>query len=111
MSSHVSPDHSMGFALKRLQQTLRSRMDAALAEYGLSSPQYAVLAMLAEHPGISNAELARRSFVAPPTMLRILDGLSQSGLITRAALSPEQRARRTILTNSGKKRLRGASAH
>src|ERR1700682_3664806 len=70
-----------------------------LAEYGLTSPQYAVLALLAEHPGISNAELARRSFVAAPTMLRILDALSQTGLITRAALSPEQRARRTILTS------------
>jgi DNA-binding MarR family transcriptional regulator len=111
MSSHVSPDHSMGFALKRLQQTLRSRMDAALAEYGLTSPQYAVLALLAEHPGLSNAELARRSFVAAPTMLRLLDALSQAGLIARAAPSPEQRVRRTVLTSGGKKRLAAASAH
>jgi DNA-binding MarR family transcriptional regulator len=111
MSSHVSPDQSMGFALKRLQQALRSRMDGALAEYGLTSPQYAVLALLAEHPGISNAELARRSFVAAPTMLRILDALSQAGLIARAAASPEQRVRRTVLTSGGEKRLAAASAH
>ena len=101
----------MGFAIKRLQQTLRSRMDAALAQYGLTSPQYAVLALLAEHPGISNAELARRSFVAAPTMLRLLDSLSQAGLITRAAPSPEQRARGTVLTTAGKKRLSACSAH
>lgn len=46
---------------------------------------------------MSNAELARRDFVAAPTMLRILDGLEQSGLVTRTAVSPEQRARQTVL--------------
>jgi DNA-binding MarR family transcriptional regulator len=85
-------------------------MDAALAEYGLTTPQYAVLALLGEHPGISNAELARRNFVAPPTMLRMLDALSQAGLIDRAAPSPEQRARGNVLTSMGKKRLAAASA-
>jgi DNA-binding MarR family transcriptional regulator len=111
MSSHVSPDLSMGFALKRLQQSLRSRMDGALAEYGLTSPQYAVLALVAEQPGISNAELARRSFVAAPTMLRILDALNEAGLITRADPTPEQRVRGTVLTSRGAKQLAAASTH
>jgi DNA-binding MarR family transcriptional regulator len=101
----------MGFALKRLQQALRSRMDAALAEHGLSSPQYAVLALLAEHPGISNAELARRSFVAAPTMLRLLDGLSRAGLVARADRSPELRARGIALTAAGEQQLAASSAH
>ncbi len=111
MSSHVDPEESLGFALKRLQQALRSRMDAALAEHGLTTPQYAVLALLAEHPGISNAELARLSFVAAPTMLRILDALDNVGLIARAAPSPEQRTRGTALTGAGRTRLTAASAH
>lgn len=111
MTSHVNPDGSMGFALKRLQQTLRLHMDAALAEYGLTTPQYAVLALLAEHPGMSNAELARRNFVAAPTMLRILDGLTRSGFITRDAASPEQRVRRTVLTGTGSAQLAAATAH
>jgi DNA-binding MarR family transcriptional regulator len=101
----------MGFALKRLQQSLRSRMDGALAEYGLTSPQYAVLALVAEQPGISNAELARRSFVAAPTMLRILDALSNAGLIERADPTPEQRVRGTVLTRRGAKQLAAASTH
>ena len=109
MTPHVNPDHSMGFALKRLQQALRSRMDAALAVHGLSAPQYAVLALVAEYPGISNAELARRSFVAAPSMLRLLDGLSQAGLIARAAPVPELRARGTVLTDAGQRRLAAAS--
>src|SRR3954454_9918461 len=75
------------------------------------APKPPVLALLAEHPGLSNAELARRSFVAAPTMLRILDALSQAGLIARAAAPPEQRVRRTLPTSAGEKRLAAASAH
>ena len=101
----------MGFALKRLQQALRAQMDGALAAYGLTSPQYAVLAMLAEHPGMSNADLARRSFVSAPTMLRILDALVRDGFITRAAPTPEQRIRGNALTSAGRKHLDGASVH
>jgi DNA-binding MarR family transcriptional regulator len=111
MSSHVDPDESIGFALKRLQQVLRTRMDAVLATYALTMPQYTVLALLADHPGISNAELARRSFVAAPTMLRILDSLAKDGLITRAAPAPEHRTRGTALTGLGRKRLAQAAPH
>ncbi|UIJ59036.1 MarR family transcriptional regulator [Amycolatopsis acidiphila] len=109
MSTHVDPDRSPGFALKRLQQALRARMDAALADLGLTSPHYAVLGLLAEHPGISNAELARRSFVAPPTMLRFLTTLSEAGLIVRADRTPDQRSRRTTLTAKGRARLAEAA--
>lgn len=99
----------MGFALKRLQQTLRARMDATLAHYGLTTPQYLVLALLAEHPGISNSELARRSAVAAPTMLRILDALGQAGHIARAERSPELRIRGTKLTAGGAEQLAAAA--
>ena len=105
MTSPVNPDYSIGFALKRLQQALRSRMDAALAVHGLSTPQYAVLALVAEYPGISNAELARRSFVSAPSMLRLIDGLSKAGLIARASPTPELRSRGTALTSVGRRRL------
>src|SRR3569833_1811995 len=110
MVSHVNPDESVGFALTRLQQALRTRMDATLAAHGLTTPQYAVLALLAERPGISNAELARLSFVAAPTMLRILDVLHREGLIDRAAPAPEQRTRRTAQTTLGRRRLTAATA-
>jgi DNA-binding MarR family transcriptional regulator len=111
MTSPVPADESIGFALKRLQQALRTRMDATLATYTLTMPQYIVLALLEEDPGISNAELARRSFVAAPTMLRILDALTRTGLITRADPAPEHRVRRTALTALGRKRLAQAAPH
>lgn len=111
MHSHTDPDRSLGFALKRLQQTLRARMDATLARCDLTTPQYLVLALLDEHPGISNSELARRSAVAAPTMLRILDVLSQAGYITRAERSPQSRTRGTALTERGATQLAAAGQY
>jgi DNA-binding MarR family transcriptional regulator len=99
----------MGYAVKRLQQALRARMDAVLARHGLTMPQYAVLALLAEQPGISNAELARRSFVTPPTMIRIVTTLEGQGLLTRVEHPPEGRARVAQLSAEGQRRLRAAA--
>jgi DNA-binding MarR family transcriptional regulator len=106
--SHIDADRSLGFGLKRLQQVLRARMDATLARHGLTTPQYLVLALLAEHPGISNSELARRSAVAAPTMLRILDALGRAGYVTRAERSPQLRTRGTALTDRGARQLAAA---
>jgi DNA-binding MarR family transcriptional regulator len=86
-------------------------MDGALAQFGLTAPQYAVLAFVADEPGISNAELARRAYVAAPTMIRIVSGLEASGLLTRA---PERRGGRLLaaqLTAEGQRRLQQASRH
>jgi len=111
MPSHIDPERSMGFALRRLQHVLRSKLDATLAPHGLTTPQYLVLALLAEHPGVSNSELARLSAVTAPTMLRILDALSLTGLISRADPSPELRIRGTELTASGERHLAAAAEH
>jgi DNA-binding MarR family transcriptional regulator len=48
---------------KRVQAGLRSGMDRALETKGLTTPQYAALSALERESGLSNAELARRSFV------------------------------------------------
>jgi len=107
----VDPSRSLGFGLKRLQQALRARMDGGLAEFGLTAPQYAVLALLAADSGISNAELARRSFVAAPTMIRIVTTLEEGGLIVRGEHPAEGRVMRTELTAAGRERLAAAAAH
>ena len=115
MNSHVDPDESVGFALKRLQQVLRGAMDAALGEHGLSTPQYLVLALLTEHPGSTNADLARLSFVSAPTMLRMVEALNASGLIqpvrepARDPGRPPARRRGYALTREGRRRAEAAS--
>ena len=74
-----------GYLLKRAQQALRTRMDRELAAFGLGAAGYAVLTALASQPGLSAAELARRSFVTPQTMMRTVSSLQASGLVHRPA--------------------------
>jgi DNA-binding MarR family transcriptional regulator len=109
MASMVTQS-SLGYQVKRLQQALRARMDGVLAEHGLTMPQYAVLAQLAERPGISNADLARLSFVTPPTMIRIVITLEELGLLSRVDRPAEGRARAAQLSSDGERRLAAASA-
>ena len=92
----------VGFLLKRVQQAFRSQMDTALAVNGLTTPQYAVLAHLRETPGLSNAELARRSFVTAPTMIRIVQDLEKLDYLARTKNINHQRVVDMTLTPKGK---------
>ena len=63
----------LGYKLKQTQHSLRLRMDEALKTFDLTTPQYAVLAQLELRPGISNAALARSSFITAQTMQDLCD--------------------------------------
>ena len=73
--------HHVGYLLKRAQAALRGAMDKVLREYGLTVPQYATLELLAQHPGMSNADLARATFVTRQSGNVVLRGLQEAGLI------------------------------
>ena len=103
------PFATIGFALKQAQQALRTHMDAALQQIGLTTPQYAVLNFLQIAPGASNAELARRSFVTPQTMQGIVVALERSGFVVRAPHAKHGRVQTTELTNQGRNVLAAAS--
>ena len=97
------PGGSIGYELKRAQHALRLRMDEALREKGTTTPQYAALSALAEEPGLSNAQLARRSFVTPQTMNQILKGLEATGLVRREGHPEHGRVLRSYLTDEGER--------
>ena len=93
----------IGYEMKRAQHELRLRMDAALREAGVTTPQYAALSVLAEEPGISNAGLARRSFVTPQTMNQILLKLEAAGLAERRPHPEHGRVLQAYPTEEGEK--------
>jgi DNA-binding MarR family transcriptional regulator len=96
----------VGYLLKRAQHALRTEMDRALNLYGLTTPQYVVLAALESYPGISSAELARRCFVTPQTMFRIVAGLTKRGLVRRKEFPTHGRTLPADLTPEGWSKLR-----
>ena len=102
------PHETFGYALKRAQHALRLRMDRDLKPIGLSAPQYAVLASLEHEPGLSNADLARRTFVTPQTMQSMLAKLERDGMIERTPDAEHGRIQRTELTAKGREVLTAA---
>jgi DNA-binding MarR family transcriptional regulator len=98
-------EHSAGYLVKRVQQSLRRRCDAALRPTGLSMAQYAALRALADLPDASASELARRCFVTRQSLQDLLTGLRSAGLVTDAPSAPRGRARALALTAAGRKRL------
>lgn len=102
-------DESVGYTLKRAATALRTAMDAALQPLELTVPQYSCLEVLAQRPGLSNAELARAVFVTRQSMNLVLRGLQDRGLVTRPTTAPHGRALPTSLTPAGAEQLRVAS--
>jgi DNA-binding MarR family transcriptional regulator len=100
-----------GYLVKRVQQSMRRRCDAALRPTGLSMAQYAALRALADHPDASASELARLCFVTRQSLQDLLAGLRSSGLVrsAAAAASGQGRANALALTPVGRKRL--AASH
>lgn len=91
----------VGYELKRVQHDLRLYMDEALGKLDVTTPQYAALSVLAEEPGLSNAALARRSFVTPQTMNQIMFRLETAGLVERRAHPEHGRVLQAYLTEEG----------
>lgn len=82
-------------------------MDQALRELDLTVPQYACLELLAQRPGLSNADLARGVFVSRQATHQLLGSLTRTGLVDIAGVG---RAQRLALTEHGLAVLSRASA-
>jgi DNA-binding MarR family transcriptional regulator len=85
-------------------------MDDAIKPLGLTTPQYAVLSKLELKPGISNAALARASFVTAQTMHGIVSNLEKNDLVKRKCDPRHGRILCTELTNQGLKIVKQAHA-
>ncbi|WP_243689260.1 MarR family winged helix-turn-helix transcriptional regulator [Geotalea toluenoxydans] len=68
-------DESIGFVVNQTALKLRTEMARRLKPFGLTPEQWSVLNRLAEQDGISQRELATRTFKDQPTTARILDKL------------------------------------
>jgi len=63
---------------------------------------YTVLSLLADRPGQSNAQLARRSFMTPQAMNEVLLRLADDGLVARKVSADHARVQLARLTVRGR---------
>jgi DNA-binding MarR family transcriptional regulator len=97
------------YLIGRVDRGLRAVMEEALRELDLSIPEYTAMSVLERRPGLSNAQLARRSLIAPQSMIHVIARLEERGLVGRDTDPSHGRILRAKLTGRGKKLL--AKAH
>jgi DNA-binding MarR family transcriptional regulator len=107
------PEGHLGYLLRQASVALRGAMDRALAEMGVTTPQFSVLTMIVSYPGASGAELARLTFLTPQTINVIVRNLERDGAIEKTAHATHGRILRLHATARGRallKRCRGRVA-
>lgn len=96
----------IAYLLRQAHGAVRSALDAALAEAGLTTPQFLVLNLLDSYPGASGADIARIAQLTPQTVNLIVRKLERDRLIARSEHESHGRVLRIELTEAGSKRLR-----
>jgi DNA-binding MarR family transcriptional regulator len=95
----------LSYVIGRVERVLRRRITAAVEPNGLTLPAYTALSVLRVQDGLSNAQLARRSFVTPQSMSEVLTLLVERGYVRRRAEPGHGRVIRTELTVAGRRAL------
>ncbi|OBI20923.1 transcriptional regulator [Mycobacterium sp. E2327] len=103
---HEAP---LGFLLYRVVAALRPQVAAELKPLGLTLPEFVCMRILAHHPGLSSAELARGTNVSAQAANQVLHALEERGALTRPS-TPSGRAMPAQLTRRGKALLKRADA-
>src|SRR3954447_13989563 len=95
----------LSYVIGRLDRALRREIGALVAPFGLTVPKYTALSILRDRPGLSNAQMARRSYVTPQSMNEVLASLEADGLIVRAPAANHGRVVEVTLSERGREAL------
>jgi DNA-binding MarR family transcriptional regulator len=77
-------------------------LNEAIGKHGVATTQLGLMRLLAEHPGSSGAELARRLLVTPQGAQLAINALQRRGYVERRADSRDGRVLRAYLTRAGR---------
>jgi hypothetical protein len=78
----------LAYLLRQAQAATRLRMERALADLGVTPPQFIVLTMLKSYPGLSGADVARVALLTPQTVGVIIANLERQGAGAAAGRRP-----------------------
>lgn len=101
MQPDLRLDQQLCFALYAASRATTSTYRTALAEIGLTYPQYLVMLTLWEQDGVSVSELGERLHLDSGTLSPLLGRLEAGGLVTRSRSTQDARQVRISLTPAG----------
>jgi MarR family transcriptional regulator, lower aerobic nicotinate degradation pathway regulator len=90
-----------GFLLRRAHQISASVFEDECRSVGLTPAQFGVLTVLRASPGLDQSRLARALGFDKVTVLRVLRGLEERGLVTRSPAPDSRRNLAVQLTMQG----------
>jgi MarR family transcriptional regulator for hemolysin len=99
-------NREFGFILNDVARLLRTYADYKAAQFGITRAQWAVLVRMERSEGLNQTELADMLDLQPITLTRMLDKLSDSGLIERRPDPGDRRAKRLFLTPAARPLLK-----
>ena len=103
MSDDLILENFMPYRLARLSSTVSTRVAKAYdKEFGLSIPEWRVIAVLGRYPGLSAVEVAEQTFLDKVAVSRAVTKLIRNGRIDRQFADADRR--RSILNLSEKGR-------
>jgi len=91
----------LAYLLRQAQGATRLTLERALADLGVTPPQFAVLTMLRASPGLSGADLARVALLTPQTVGVIIRNLARDGAIRKTPHPVHGRLLQWRLTRRG----------
>ncbi len=91
----------LGYLLRQAQAAARLTLERALADLGVTPPQFVVLTMLKAYPGLSGADLARVALLTPQTVGVIIRNLERDGAIRKTPHPVHGRLLQWTLTRRG----------
>jgi len=104
------PEGHLGYLVRQAYAAVRASMDKALADLDVTPPQFAVLTMVVNYPGVSGAELARLTFLTPQTINVIVRNLVRAGHVEKSADATHGRILRLHATARGEALLKRCRA-
>lgn len=98
-------DDYLAYLLARASAEISGQFHAEVEARGLAVMEWRVLASLADGDGVPVGELADLVLAKQPTVTRLIDRMSEAGLVRRGRSVGDGRRRLVYITASGRRRV------
>lgn len=92
-----------GYRMQRAAIKAMGAVNAALAPFGLRRSTFSALAVVADTPGLRQAQLAEALAIERPNLVQIVDDLEAAGLLVRETAEGDRRAYALQATARGRR--------
>ena len=100
-SSHLQPEDSVGYLMRKVMTSIRTQADVQLASHDLTYAQWLPLFKISRCDTTTVASLARDLETDPASMTRALDRMEAKGLVVRERSTTDRRVVQLALTPEG----------